>query len=70
MTVTAREFVRIWQTSYGLLEVSRKTRSTKNACRIRARRYRLLGVPLKEQSDIPDWDELKQYAESFQKKAR
>jgi hypothetical protein len=65
MKVTAREFVRIWQTSVGLSEVARKTKSSKGSCRVRAFRYRKLGVPLKVQSDIPDWVELRQYAESF-----
>ena len=43
-----------------------KVGSKTNACRVRAFRYRAMGVPLKEfpYVEIPliDWDELAQYA--------
>ncbi|MFO0803617.1 MAG: hypothetical protein U0791_10935 [Gemmataceae bacterium] len=46
-----------------------KTRRKKSAVRVRAYRYRELGVPLKEFPavvvELPDWDELAAYAESF-----
>lgn len=67
--VSPREFIRIWQQSESLAEVAMKVRRNKNACRVRAHRYRELGVPLKEFPVVviepPDWDELAEYAESL-----
>lgn len=64
--VTAREFVRHWQESESLAEVASKVRAKKNACRVRAFRYRKLGVPLKEfpsvEYEMPNWLELAKYA--------
>jgi hypothetical protein len=69
VTVSPREFIRAWQTSSALAEVAAKVRLNKNACRVRAYRYRQLGVPLKEfppvEVELPDWDELAQYARSL-----
>jgi hypothetical protein len=69
-TVPPREFVRIWQTSATVAEVARKVGRTKNACRVRAYRYRTWwGVPLKDfppiEVELTDWDELAEYAETL-----
>jgi hypothetical protein len=68
--VTAREFVRVWQSASSVAEVAKKLNRTKNACRVRAFRYRQMGVPLKEfpwvETDLIDWDELAEYAESLE----
>jgi hypothetical protein len=67
--VSPREFIRVWQTSASVAEVASKVRRKKNACRVRAYRYRQLGVPLKEfppvEVELPDWDELAEYAASL-----
>jgi hypothetical protein len=61
-----REFIKAWQESSSLAEVAQKVRSKKNACRVRAYRYRQEGVPLKEFpvvfAEPTDWDELSEYA--------
>jgi hypothetical protein len=64
--VPAREFIRIWQGADSLAEVAAKVRRKKSTCRVRAFRYRRLGVPLKvfpwvEPEEI-NWDELAEYA--------
>jgi hypothetical protein len=68
--VSAREFVRIWQSSNSLTEVAKQLKRTKNAVRVRAFRYREMGVPLKVfpvvEVDVIDWNELAQFAESFE----
>jgi hypothetical protein len=47
-TVSAREIVRIWQTSATVAAVAKKVGRSKNACRVRAYRYREFGdVPMK-----------------------
>jgi hypothetical protein len=66
---TAREFVKAWQESETVAEVARKVGSKRNACRVRAFRYRKMGVALKvheyvESSNI-DWDDLRKYAARF-----
>jgi hypothetical protein len=67
--ITAREFIRLWQTSNSVAEVAMKTRTKKNAVRVRAYRYRKLGIPLKDfpyvEVEVPDWDKLAEYAESL-----
>jgi hypothetical protein len=67
--VTPRQFVQAWQESASLAEVAQKVRSKKNACRVRAYRYRQRGVPLKEfppvEIEATDWDELADYAASL-----
>lgn len=67
--VPPREFIRIWQSAESVAEVAMKVRRSKNACRVRAFRYRDLGVPLKEFPPViiepPDWDELAEYAKSL-----
>jgi hypothetical protein len=67
--VSPRQFIQAWQTSTALAEVAAKVRLNKNACRVRAYRYRQLGVPLKEfppvEIEVTDWDELAQYAASL-----
>jgi hypothetical protein len=69
VTVSPRQFIQAWQTSSALAEVAAKVRLNKNACRVRAYRYRLLGVPLKEfppvEVEVTDWGELAQYAASL-----
>jgi len=63
---TAREFVKAWQESSSLGEVAAKLRTKKNACRVRAYRYRKMGVPLKAfppvEFEVMDWDDLAKYA--------
>ena len=67
--VSPREFIRIWQAAESVAEVAMQVRRSKNACRVRAFRYRELGVPLKEFPPViiepPDWDELAEYAKSL-----
>ncbi len=67
--LSAREFVRVWQSSSSVAEVSSKTQSSKNAVRVRAHRYRQMGVPLKEFASLEfetiDWNSLAVYAESL-----
>jgi hypothetical protein len=46
--VSNRQFVEVWQRSESIAEVARKLKSTRNACRVRAYRYRKMGVPLKD----------------------
>jgi len=69
-SVTPREFVQVWQSSNSVAEVSSKIQCTKNAVRVRACRYRQMGVPLKQFPllDIEpiNWDELAEFAESFE----
>jgi hypothetical protein len=64
--VTPRVFIKIWQESGTVAEVAQKTRIKKNACRVRAHRYRKLGVPLKVfppvEYEPTDWKELADYA--------
>jgi hypothetical protein len=64
--VSPRQFVTIWQESSSLAEVAAKVRRKKNACRVRAFRYRKLGVPLKVFPPVEfpetDWEELARYA--------
>jgi hypothetical protein len=64
--VTPRQFIKVWQESDSVREVATKLRIKKNACRVRAHRYRKLGVPLKEhppvEIEVIDWSELAQYA--------
>lgn len=68
--VAPRDFVFAWQSSSSVAEVSKKTRSTKNAVRVRAHRYREMGVPLKQYLALEfepiDWDSLAAYAESIE----
>ena len=67
--LTARDFIRVWQTSNSVAEVAQRVCRRKGAVRMRAFRYRRFGVPLKEFPatviETPDWDELAQYAESL-----
>jgi hypothetical protein len=64
--VSAREFVKVWQESSSLAEVATRVGRNKNACRVRAFRYRQNGVGLKHFPfvEIPliDWVELSGYA--------
>jgi hypothetical protein len=64
--VTPHQFVKIWQEASSLGDVAAKIRRNKNACRVRAFRYRKEGVPLKEfpveEIAVTDWDELARYA--------
>src|SRR5262245_14367174 len=63
---TARQFVESWQTPSSLAEVAMKARMKKSACRVRASRYRQLGIPLKEFPPViiepTNWSELAEYA--------
>jgi hypothetical protein len=67
--VSARKFVEVWQGSQSVAEVAAKVHRKKNAVRQRAFRYRRLGIPLKEfppvEIELPDWDELAEYAASL-----
>jgi hypothetical protein len=64
--VAPRQFIKVWQQSATLAEVASKLRMKKNTCRVRAGRYRQVGVPLKEfppvEIEMPDWSELAEYA--------
>jgi hypothetical protein len=71
-TTSAREFVRIWQTASSVAEVAKRVGRSKNACRVRAFRYReYYDVPLKFYPAVVveeiDWGELAEYAESFER---
>jgi hypothetical protein len=65
--VTPAQFIEIWQSSASVAQVARRARCTKGAVRRRAYRYRKLGIPLKqfEPPLLPDWDWLKEYAQSL-----
>src|SRR6516165_6599827 len=67
--VSMREFIKAWQESSSLAEVAQKVQSKKNACRVRAYRYRQMGVPLKEfpvvYAEPTDWEELAEYGASL-----
>jgi hypothetical protein len=69
MAIPPRELIRVWQGATSLAEVAQRVRRSKNACRVRAYRYRRLGVPLKEFPPVvvepSDWDELAAYAASL-----
>ena|SRR5947209_1201377 len=65
-------FVAAWQASASLAEVAQRVGARKNACRMRAWRYRKMGVPLKvfpppvvEEPDPHYWDKLAEYARSL-----
>src|SRR5690349_21507945 len=67
--VTQKEFIKAWQESSSVREVAAKVGRKKNACRVRAFRYRQRGVPLKRFPYIaikpPDWSELAEFAKSL-----
>ena len=67
--VSPREFIQVWQTSETVAEVAQKLRTRKGTVRVRAFRYRALGVPLKYyppvEVELPDWDALADYAAEF-----
>jgi hypothetical protein len=67
--VSPREFIKAWQESNSVAEVAQKVRAKKNAVRVRAFRYRQLGIPLKEfppvEYEPTDWGQLAQYAEDL-----
>jgi hypothetical protein len=67
--LTPQQFIKAWQESESVAEVAQSIKRSKNACRVRAYRYRLKGVPLKEfppvELEAIDWDELATYAESL-----
>ncbi len=67
--IPPKQFIKVWQESTSVAEVAVKLRRKKNACRVRAFRYRKLGVPLKEfppvEIKLPDWSELAEYARSL-----
>ena len=64
--LTPRAFIKAWQESSSLAEVAIKVGRKKNACRVRAFRYRRMGVPLKEfpvvETSEIDWKALAKYA--------
>ena len=64
--VSPREFIKAWQESDSVAEVAQKVRGKKNAVRVRACRYRKLGIPLREFPpqvvEPTDWEELARYA--------
>jgi hypothetical protein len=68
-SVTARQFIEVWQRSSTVAEVARKVHRSKNSVRVRAFRYRRRGIPLKEYSpafvELPDWSELAEFARSL-----
>ena len=67
--VSPRRFIEVWQSSSSVAEVASKVRRRKNAVRVRAFRYRQHGIPLKDfppvEVELPDWDELAEYAASL-----
>jgi hypothetical protein len=71
---TAQEFVKAWQESSSIGEVAAKVRAKKNACRVRAYRYRKMGVPLKAfpppDVEVMGWDDLAKYASEVLKGGR
>jgi hypothetical protein len=74
-TVSAREFVLAWQTSATVAEVAKKVGRSKNACRVRAFRYReWYDIPLKVHDPVViepiDWSELEEYARELGKELK
>jgi hypothetical protein len=69
--VTPKQFVKAWQESESVAEVAKKVGRSKNACRVRAFRYReFYGVPLKFYPAVEieevDWVEVAEFAESLE----
>ena len=69
-TVSAREFVEAWQTSASAGEVADKLGVTKASVHQRVHSYRKQGVLLKHMPAVytgarVDWDDLREYAETF-----
>jgi hypothetical protein len=72
LVATPEWFIEAWQTSNSLAEVAQRIGAKKNTCRVRAWRYKKLGIPLKEfpappveEPDPHYWDKLADYARSF-----
>ena len=63
--ITAQEFITIWQQSNSLAEVAKKAKCRKGAAKLRAFRYRKLGIPLKDFPPLQSWEELAVYAQSL-----
>jgi len=67
--VSQKDFIKAWQESSSVREVATKVGRKKNACLVRAFRYRKRGVPLKifpyVPLEPPDWSELAEYARSL-----
>jgi hypothetical protein len=61
---TPREFVEVWQGSASVAEVAAKLGRRRSAVRLRARRYRERGIPLKDlpPAEPTDWGALARYA--------
>ena len=57
----------VWQSSFSIAEVSKKTGIRKKAVHVRAYRYRRAVNPLKDfpPVELPDWDQLAEYARSL-----
>jgi hypothetical protein len=64
-TVSVPEFDRIWQTSASVAEFARKVGRSKNACRVRAFRYRQYGGFPPVEVELIDWDEFRQFADEL-----
>jgi hypothetical protein len=64
--VPPREFLKSWQQSASLAEVSAEVRRKKNAFRVRAHHCRQLGIPSNELPEVviepTDWGELADHA--------
>lgn len=65
--ISARDFIKAWQTSDTIEDVISKTKMSRAAINSRAYIYKKRGVPLKkmENSGGYDWDKLAEYAELF-----
>jgi hypothetical protein len=68
-SVSPKVFIETWQRSSSVAEVARKVHRSKGCVRVRAFRFRQRGVPLKEFEpvliELPNWDELAEFARSL-----
>lgn len=65
---TPKQFVQAWQEATTVADVTARLRITPSAAYARRRKYAEHGVPLKQLDRVNtvDWDELAEYAASFQ----
>src|SRR5262245_48831629 len=70
---SAEKFIRIWQSSNSVAEVASRLGRKKSSVRVRAFRYRQMGVPLKHfppvVTNYPDWKRLAEVARTIERES-